>query len=106
VSIDLDGFKHVNDRVGHVAADHMLTNLTEYWRERLRGSDLLSRVGGDEFVFVLGDTAPDQAEGVVADLRAGSPLQWSAGTTEMHPGEPMEDVVARADRALYRAKQG
>jgi diguanylate cyclase (GGDEF)-like protein len=105
VSIDLDGFKHVNDQVGHVAADHLLTGLTDYWRGRLRGSDLLSRVGGDEFVLVLGDTAPDQAESVVADLRAGSPLQWSAGATEMHPDEPMEDVVARADAALYRAKR-
>jgi PleD family two-component response regulator len=42
---------------------------------------------------------------VVADLRAGSPLPWSAGATEMQAGEPMEDVVARADAALYQAKQ-
>jgi diguanylate cyclase (GGDEF)-like protein len=106
VSIDLDGFKRVNDQMGHVAADHLLTDLTDHWRGRLRGSDLLARIGGDEFVLVLGDTAPDQAERVVVDLRAGSPLQWSAGATEMRAGEPMEEVVARADEALYQAKPG
>jgi GGDEF domain-containing protein len=106
VAIDLDGFKHVNDRVGHVAADHLLTEVTDHWRGRLRGSDLVGRVGGDEFVLILEDTTPDQAAGVLADLRIGSPLPWSAGTTEMEVGELMEEAVKRADVALYQAKQG
>lgn len=105
VAIDIDGFKHVNDRVGHIAADRMLTELTDHWRGRLRGSDLLSRVGGDEFVIILGDTAPSQAASVLDDLRAGSPLPWSAGTTEVVAREPMEIAAERADAALYQAKQ-
>jgi GGDEF domain-containing protein len=105
VAIDIDGFKHVNDRVGHVAADRILSELADHWRGRLRRSDLLSRVGGDEFVVILGDTAPSQAATVLEDLRAGSPLPWSAGTTEVLAREPMETAVERADAALYQAKQ-
>lgn len=105
VAIDIDGFKHVNDQVGHVAADRLLGELADHWRGRLRGSDLLSRVGGDEFFVILADTAPDQATTVVDDLRAGSPLPWSAGTAEVRAGELMETAAERADAALYQAKQ-
>lgn len=105
VALDIDRFKDVNDRVGHVAADHILIELTDHWRGRLRGSDLLSRVGGDEFVLVLADTAPSQAFNLLDDLRITSPLPWSAGATEMLPSETMEEAVKRADHALYQAKQ-
>lgn len=104
VAIDLDGFKNVNDRVGHIAADHLLVELVGHWGDRLRATDLLGRVGGDEFVLVLPDTTPEQATPLLADLRSGGPLGWSAGTTEALAGEPLEVALGRADAALYQAK--
>jgi diguanylate cyclase (GGDEF)-like protein len=104
VAIDLDGFKAINDRLGHVRADDLLVELADHWRGRLRRSDLAARIGGDEFALVLPDTGPDQAAAVLDGLRAASPLSWSAGTTELRPGEAIELAYARADAALYEAK--
>ncbi len=104
VAIDLDGFKAVNDRVGHVAADGLLVELAGHWRDRLRGGDLLGRIGGDEFLLLLQDTAPERAGEALDGLRIGSPLAWSAGTTELRADETLEAALARADKKLYEAK--
>lgn len=102
--IDLDGFKQVNDRNGHAAGDELLVELGHAWAEELRGSEVLARMGGDEFALLLvasGDGAAD----VLRRLRAASPLGWSVGMVEWRPGESLEGAMARADEQLYRAKR-
>jgi diguanylate cyclase len=104
--LDLDGFKQVNDRLGHAAGDRLLADLGARWRERLRAGDVLARHGGDEFVLLLPSTSPGTADGVLARLRVdGLSVRWSVGVSEWLPGEDLDACLARADRGLYCAKQ-
>jgi diguanylate cyclase (GGDEF)-like protein len=104
--LDLNGFKQVNDRLGHAAGDRLLADLGRRWREVLRAGDVLARHGGDEFVLLLPATSPREAEGVLERLRAqGLPVHWSVGVSEWLPGEDLDACLARADRSLYRVKQ-
>ncbi len=104
--LDLNGFKQVNDRLGHAAGDRLLVDLAGEWRERLRAGDILARHGGDEFVLLLPATAPEEANGVLERLRREAlPVSWSIGVSEWRPGEDLEAGIARADRDLYRVKQ-
>jgi diguanylate cyclase (GGDEF)-like protein len=114
---DLDRFKAVNDSLGHAAGDEVLVEAAERLRSAVRGSDLVVRLGGDEFVVVVGGpaavaAAEDVAERLVrtfaAPFRAGGRtvrIGISVGLAVAEPGEPSTDLLARADRALYRAKQ-
>jgi diguanylate cyclase (GGDEF)-like protein len=102
--IDLDGFKQVNDRNGHAAGDELLVELGHAWADELRGSEVLARMGGDEFALLLvaeGDAAAD----ALRRLRAASPVGWSVGMVEWRPGESLERAMAGADERLYRAKR-
>jgi diguanylate cyclase (GGDEF)-like protein len=102
--IDLDGFKQVNDRGGHAAGDELLVELGQAWTEELRGSEVLARVGGDEFALLLvADNAA--AADALRRLRAVSPVGWSAGMVEWRRGESLEGAMRRADEELYRAKR-
>jgi diguanylate cyclase (GGDEF)-like protein len=102
--LDLDGFKAVNDTGGHAAGDALLRSLASGWSAELRRSDLLGRVGGDEFALCLpGSDAVATAE-LLGRLRAASAGAWSAGTATARPGESLGEVLARADAALYRQK--
>jgi diguanylate cyclase (GGDEF)-like protein len=104
--LDLNGFKQVNDRLGHAAGDRLLADLAGAWRERLRAGDILARHGGDEFVLLLPATSPAEAGGVLERLRGGGhPVSWSIGISELLPGEDLGACVARADRDLYGVKQ-
>jgi diguanylate cyclase (GGDEF)-like protein len=103
--LDLDGFKQINDRRGHIVGDRVLADLGRVWRERLRAGDILARHGGDEFVLLLPATSPDGATAVldrlhVADLQ----VTWSVGIGEWLPGESLGECVARADAHLYTIK--
>jgi diguanylate cyclase (GGDEF)-like protein/PAS domain S-box-containing protein len=107
--VDLDGFKAVNDRYGHVVGDRVLRQLADVLRHGLRDHDRVARMGGEEFLLLLPETDLAQAEEVLHRLRAGwldsePRTTFSAGCTVVRPGEHSEQAYARADAALYRAK--
>jgi diguanylate cyclase len=105
--IDLDHFKRFNDQFGHVAGDRLLAEVSGAWRARLRGQDLLARYGGEEFVVVMPEAGLDAAVKVVEALRDVVPSRQtlSAGVTTLQPADTCEQLIARADRAMYVAKQ-
>ncbi|MCG6122611.1 MAG: diguanylate cyclase [Microvirga sp.] len=110
---DLDGFKEINDTLGHIAGDEILRRFAGYVASTLRRDDFMARLGGDEFVAILKGYTPDAAlsfaEQVVANLAemevsGASRIGVSVGMTCFQPGDEMVAVIARADTALYRAK--
>jgi diguanylate cyclase (GGDEF)-like protein/PAS domain S-box-containing protein len=108
-AIDLDRFKPYNDAHGHQAGDVLLREATAAWRGVVRGADLLSRWGGDEFALLLPDCDVRCAEGILARLQSVTPgaddgVGCSAGLVRWQPGEDAGAVIARADAALYAAK--
>jgi len=114
--IDLDHFKRVNDTYGHGAGDAVLRAFADTVHEKMRATDVFGRYGGEEFMLVLvGSAAPQALEAVervrlaVAardwrDLSPDAPVTMSAGVAAYRAGEPVEALLQRADRALYRAK--
>jgi diguanylate cyclase (GGDEF)-like protein len=105
--LDLDHFKTFNDQYGHQAGDQLLKSATATWQSLLRPSDLLARIGGEEFGVVLPTATMDQAVEIVDRLRRITPLgeSFSAGVALWDGTETSDQVVARADHALYQAKQ-
>jgi diguanylate cyclase (GGDEF)-like protein len=117
IMFDLDHFKDVNDRYGHLAGDAVLNAVGTRMKEVLRGSDLKCRYGGEEFLVLLPETPLHGARRVAKTLRreiAERPVPWSGeglhitasfGLAQTIPGEVnVQAVIARADQALYRAK--
>lgn len=115
VLFDIDNFKDLNDTFGHDVGDDVLRHLVAKWRERLRRSDVLVRIGGDEFVVLLGDGDPDSVETVAHDLLTladgailtvtGIASSVSAGMALFRPEEKPSQLLRRADDALYLAKR-
>lgn len=115
--LDLDHFKAINDRYGHAAGDRVLRETAATWHAQLRGRDPLGRIGGEEFVVVCADTSLDQALLVAARLREAThalrfddidpalQVSVSIGAASHKLGETRDELFARADAALYRAKQ-
>lgn len=106
--LDLDHFKRFNDTRGHASGDSLLREAVAAWRGELRGSDVLARIGGEEFVVVLPDSGLDVSQNAVERLRRAMPLgqTCSAGVAAFRPGDSCQSLLARADAALYRAKRG
>ncbi len=102
--IDLDGFKQVNDQNGHAAGDELLVDLGQAWARELRGSEVLARMGGDEFALLLVADVTAAAD-ALRRMRAVSPVGWSVGVVGWRRGESLEAAMARADEQLYRAKR-
>ena len=104
--LDFDHFKQFNDIHGHPAGDRLLKETSAAWRDQLRPTDLLARVGGEEFGLMLPDTDHETASRVIARLRAcvTNGRTCSAGIAVRRPRESCESVIARADAALYDAK--
>ncbi len=115
--LDLDHFKSVNDRFGHASGDRVLRDTAAAWHAQLRGRDPLGRIGGEEFVVVCAGTSLEQALLVAARLREATHalcfediapdlhVSVSIGAASYTQGESRSDLFARADAALYRAKQ-
>jgi diguanylate cyclase (GGDEF)-like protein len=105
--LDLDHFKLFNDQYGHQAGDQLLKGATAAWQSLLRSTDLLARYGGEEFAVLLPTTTLGQAVETIDRLRAATPLaqSFSAGVALWHGDETSDQTVARADKALYQAKQ-
>jgi diguanylate cyclase (GGDEF)-like protein/PAS domain S-box-containing protein len=115
--IDLDGFKGVNDTLGHSTGDSLLTLIAKRMKARLRASDIIARLGGDEFVVFLQKTNPEQARLAAKALIEEINQPCAIGTRKLkvgasiglahYPGDgaEMDSLLARADKALYEAKR-
>jgi diguanylate cyclase (GGDEF)-like protein len=105
--IDLDHFKRFNDEFGHQAGDRLLRSAGAAWKQALRGVDQIARYGGEEFIVLLPDAGDEHAATVIARMRVTTPAgqTFSAGISTWIPPETSEELIARADRALYRAKR-
>jgi diguanylate cyclase (GGDEF)-like protein len=104
--IDLDHFKHFNDTYGHPAGDRLLKEAAAAWPEHLRAVDHLARYGGEEFVVLLPDATTAQAHDIIDRMRLATPLgqTFSAGVATWNGEETSDELTARADTALYTAK--
>jgi diguanylate cyclase (GGDEF)-like protein len=115
--IDLDHFKNLNDTHGHEAGDRALCAVAATCVEALRGADLVSRTGGEEFVVLMPETTLERGIEVAERLRhaisqialpvSGGCLTLSAsfGVATLRPGETsIDEMLKRADQALYRSK--
>lgn len=121
IILDVDHFKHINDTYGHPAGDRVLRELADIMKKTCRASDSLARIGGEEFVCLLPDTNLEQT--LVAGERLRQAVERaripagdrprdgnlgftiSLGATRALPTETFDDLLARADEALYRAKE-
>lgn len=114
--LDIDNFKYINDRFGHSVGDAVLRDFAATLQHHVRKTDVLGRVGGEEFVLVLPNTSAGDAEAIVGRMleavRLSRPLQdqvsfrytFSAGIACAERGEKAGDLYRRADLALYAAK--
>lgn len=116
---DLDHFKRINDRFGHAAGDEALRLFCDTLRRETRSVDLTGRLGGEEFAVVLPETGREDALQVAERVRAaveaasfvfqgGASIRFtvSLGAAVRQPGDTLDSLLARADRALYAAKNG
>ncbi|MCB1043564.1 MAG: GGDEF domain-containing protein [Acidobacteria bacterium] len=111
---DLDHFKRVNDELGHETGDIVLQKLCHVVMARMRKSDLVFRYGGEEFVIILRHTHSDRALDVAKDLveivsrseiLRERKITMSCGVSEYREGESVQELIRRADEALYEAKR-
>jgi diguanylate cyclase (GGDEF)-like protein len=118
IYFDLDGFKQINDTYGHPGGDAVLAHFAQILSDNVRDSDVVGRLGGDEFGILLSHANQQQAH-AKADLLASklhaSPAQWrgtpiassfSYGAFELKAGDNADIAMARADEAMYAYKRG
>jgi len=116
VVVDVDCFKSINDRHGHAAGDAVLVAVAERMRAGIRSTDLVARIGGDEFVMVIDAGSVTELETRVEQVRDELSSDYqvadrmlsvscSLGAARRHEDEPNETWQSRADRYMYRSKQ-
>jgi diguanylate cyclase (GGDEF)-like protein len=113
LTLDLNNFKEINDTFGHPAGDQVLQEFAARLNKVIRGSDLAVRLGGDEFLVVLPECTLDQLKLVLDRLRSFEldwqghkiPVTFSAGWKDYEMGDRPEEMLARADQALYTSKR-
>jgi diguanylate cyclase (GGDEF)-like protein len=119
ILLDVDHFKQINDKRGHAAGDMVLSAVGKLLNRTLRTCDIVARWGGEEFVLVLPNTSLDRAEDVAERVRGelaaavitdgngdAVPVTASFGVAAYSGAETLEQVIDRADRAMYLAKSG
>ena len=114
VYFDLDNFKAINDRLGHITGDKLLRVLTENIQNQIRPTDILARLGGDEFVLLLPETGEEDVKKVISRihsnslnemLRNGWVVTFSVGVvTYNEMPKSVDDMVKMADSAMYSVK--
>jgi len=104
--IDLDYFKRFNDEYGHQAGDRLLKSAAAAWTGQLRAVDQLARYGGEEFIALLPTSGAAEACQILDRLRAATPAgqSFSAGVAVWDGTETSDELIGRADEALYAAK--
>jgi diguanylate cyclase len=117
VMIDLDDFKKLNDSLGHIAGDRALIHVASLMQATVRPTDFIARLGGEEFALLLPATEVAEAAATAERLQRelakrgfqfeGRPwtLTFSAGAVQWRNGESLEEMIRRADAALYEAKR-
>src|SRR5246127_5594323 len=114
LTLDIDNFKVANDSYGRAAGDVMLKAVSELLRARARATDVVARLGSDEFAVILPEASEDEAMIVARDIRSvlcerqlGPPIMVSIGVALLTGDEEVsaEDIVARGQIALYEAKE-
>jgi diguanylate cyclase (GGDEF)-like protein len=114
IVFDLDDFKAINDRIGHLSGDAVLAEIAERVRDVVRTADIACRVGGDEFAVILPESSTADADqlyhrlrGAVSSRPVGQAgrLFLSAGIADLLPDDDPTSFFERADEALYRAKE-
>jgi diguanylate cyclase (GGDEF)-like protein len=111
--MDLNNLKRVNDNFGHSAGDEMIKHFAERLERAIRGSDAAVRLGGDEFLVLLPECKPgevhhvlDRLNGLKIELDSQMlPITFASGWTDYIPGELPQDLLKRADAALYVTKR-
>jgi diguanylate cyclase (GGDEF)-like protein len=113
--LDLDDFKLVNDQLGHEAGDDLLRRVAIAIGSTIRSSDLIARVGGDEFAILLPETNEDQARSVMVKINASlqetlkkhdPTTTYSIGVvTYVRPPSTVDDMLKKADHMMYAAKR-
>ena len=116
VFCDLDGFKEINDRFGHLVGDQLLVEVARRLETSVRESDAVARLGGDEFLILLKSAAPGHVDGILDRISAALSrpfflrgesvrLGASLGLAEPIDDEDPDELIQRADLAMYRAKR-
>jgi diguanylate cyclase len=115
--LDLDDFKKLNDTYGHIAGDAALKHLVKIVKETLRSMDVIARFGGEEFLILMPETSVEAAAGTMTRLQRELTkhfflhdnekvlITFSAGVALRAPNEDQTELVKRADKAMYTAKQ-
>jgi diguanylate cyclase (GGDEF)-like protein len=112
IALDLDRFKEINDEHGHAVGDYVLRMFGEQLKRATRGSDIVARYGGDEFLAILPDCNIEQIRTVLNRLdglhvkttKSKIDIRYSAGWTDYIAGESLHDFLKRADEMLYANK--
>jgi diguanylate cyclase (GGDEF)-like protein len=113
--IDLDNFKDINDRLGHAVGDNLLITVTRTIAANIRSTDILSRIGGDEFVILLPETPADAAAAFLEKIQCqldqamsdkSWPVTFSIGAVSYPKAPPgVEEVIKKADMLMYEVKR-
>lgn len=110
---DLDGLKALNDREGHLAGDNALMHVGYTMKAQVRATDIVARIGGDEFALILEGLDKDAASAkakslasniAVGGLESGLTVSISIGTAVIEAGDTVDSVIARADADMYAVK--
>jgi diguanylate cyclase len=119
--LDIDNFKQINDTYGHLVGDRVIMAVAQHSKELIRKDDLLARYGGEEFALILHATsmrhglkkgraickriAETRYHMTAKDIQTSLSFTVSIGVSTFQPGDTMDSIVSRADKALYEAKR-